>query len=239
MDRKIPIYGYKETRVDLQPSSQGSTVAIRLPTHGTSIFPSRTALKRSHVIEFPAAEDEEIFRQRHLATASSIYHRAHHGSPRSILWRVLENSRVLSLQAVDISKDTLKHKKHAPAANSTITLRLNFPNPILPSCIAFSDSREHDTLSVFVLTDNYHLYTLTLRPEHFQKSEASDGNVGDWCKTYLSSAFSFKHPHRLVALSADELLISLIDGGLLKLTRKSGGDGMPSYLQSCSFTNES
>jgi nuclear pore complex protein Nup160 len=231
MDRKIPFYDYKEMRVDLEPSSLGSTVAIRLPTHGTSIIPSRAAQKRSHIVELPVAEDEEVFRQRHLATASSIYHRAYHSSPRSILWRVLENGKVLSLQAVDISKNTIKQKKHTPAATAAITLRLHFPSPILPSCIAFSDSMDHDTLSVFALTESNHLYTLTLRPDHFQKTESSEGNVGDWCKSYLSSAFSFKHPHRLVALTADELLVSLIDGGLLKLSRKSGGDGMPPRQQ--------
>jgi nuclear pore complex protein Nup160 len=219
MDQKIPLYGYKETRVDLEPLSQGSTVAIRLPSHGGA---SRTTQKRSHIVKL--SEDEEIFKQRHLSTASSVYHRAHHSSPRSILWRVLENSTVLSLQAVDISKDTAKEEEHDP--HTPVTLRLNFPNPILPSCIAFSDSRDRDTLSVFVLTENYHLYTLTLRPAHFHKNKSLEADIDTWCKTYLSSAFSFKHPHRLVALTADELLVSLIDGGLLKLTRKSDGNGI-------------
>ena len=220
MSRKPPFYSYKITRIDLEPLSIGSTVATRLPSHGTSTFPTRT--KRSHIVELPVAEDEEIFRQRHLATAAAIYHRVHHGSPRSFLWRVLENGKVLSIQAVDISRDKTNQKKHAPSPKSKINLRLLLPSPILPSCVAFSDSREHDTLSVFVLTESYHLYTLTLRPEHFQKPEVSEGDVGDWCQTYLSSAFSFKYPHRLVALSAEELLVSLIDGGLLKLSRGSG-----------------
>ncbi|RDL42087.1 Uncharacterized protein BP5553_02066 [Venustampulla echinocandica] len=218
MESRSPVYAHKETRLDLDSSTQGSTVAIRIPSHGTSTWPSRTAQKRSHVVEIPIAEDEEIFRQRHLATAASVYHRAYHRSPRSFLWRILEGGKVLSIRAVDVSKQS-----NAPDAN--LTLRLSFPSPIVPACVAFSDSREHDVLSAFVLTESNHLFTLTLRPDFFRRALSTEGNVGDWCKSYLSSAFSFKHPYRLVALTADELLVSLIDGGLLKLSRKSGGDG--------------
>ena len=133
---------------------------------------------------------------------------------------MLENGKVLSIQPVDVSKPN----KKAPDAN--LTLRLTFPSPIAPSCIAFSDPAGHDFLSVHVLTQSNHLYTLNLRPDLFRKTSSTDGTTGDWCKSYLSSAFSFKHPHRLVALNAEELLVSLIDGGLLRLSRKAGGDGM-------------
>ncbi|CAG8982746.1 hypothetical protein HYALB_00001027 [Hymenoscyphus albidus] len=208
---------YKETRLDLESTAQGSTVAIRLPPHGLSLWPTRTA-KRPHIVEIPVAEDEDLFKQRHLATEASVYHRANKAFPRSFLWRVLENGKVLSIRAVDFSKPATKEESH-------LTLRLHLPSPALPSCIALSDSEEHDSLSVFVLTESNHLYTLTLRPDFFRKPASTEGNVADWSKSYLCAAFSFKHPHRLVALTADELLISLIDGGLLKLNRKSGGDG--------------
>lgn len=218
MESRSPVYAYKETRLDLDSSTQGSTVAIRIPSNGTSTWPSRTPQKRSHVVELPVAEDEDTFRQRYLATAASIYHRAYHKSPKSFLWRILEGGKVLSIRAVDVSKQS-------NALDANLTLRLSFPSPIVPACVAFSDSREHDVLNAFVLTESNHLYTLTLRPDFFRRALSTEGNVGDWCKSYLSSAFSFKHPYRLVALTADELLVSLVDGGLLKLSRKSGGDG--------------
>lgn len=214
----VPFNAYKETRLNLDPTTQGSTVAIRLPTHGASTWSSKTAQKRPHNADVGVAVDEGAFRQKQLATAASIYYRQHHKSPRAFLWRVLEDGKVLSIRAVDISRQAKE-----PDAN--ITLRLTFPNLIKHSCVAFSDSAEHDVLSAFVLTESSHLYTLSLRPDYFKRASSTEDNVGDWCKSYMPSAFSFKHAHRLVALNADEILISLTDGGLLKLGRKSGQDG--------------
>lgn len=217
MADKLLSYRHKETRINFESAIPGSTVAIRLPTHGTPSWSARAAQKRPLHADVPPAEDESTFKQRYLASAASIYHREHHQSPRSFLWRVLEDGRVLSIQVVDLCKQD-------KAVDAYLTLRLNFPSPIRQSCIALSDSREHDVLSVFALTESNHLYILTLRPEFFRKRASTEDNVGDWCKIYLSSAFSFKHPHRLVALGSENLLVSLHDGGLLKLDRVPGGD---------------
>lgn len=213
-----PFYAYKETRLNLDPAIQGSTISIHLPNHGASSWSSKQAQKRSSAAELAVAEDEGQFRQKYLATAASIYHRRHHKSPRSFLWRVLEDGKVLSIQPVDISRPT-------NAAEPNLTLRLTFRETIRPGCIAFSDSKDHDVLSVFVLTESKHLYTLSLRPDYFRKASSTEDNVRDWCKSYESSAFNFKTAHRMAALSADELVFSANDGSLLKLTRKSGGDG--------------
>lgn len=219
----VPFYAYKETRLNLDHAIQGSTVAVRLPSHGAPTWSSRTSQKRSHTADIGIAEDEGSFRQKHLATAASIFHRTFNKSPRSFLWRILEDGKVLSIRAVDVSR---QHN----AADANLTLRLILPSPIRPGCIAFSDSKEHDVLSTFVLTESNHLYTLSLRPDFLKRNSSIEDNVGDWCKSYLSSAFAFKTPHRLVDLSADNLLVSLYDGGLLRLSRISGGDGIsPPY----------
>ena len=212
---------YKETRLDLEASTFGSVVAIRLPQHGTSTatWPSRSQ-KRPAFSETSVAEDESAFKQKNIATGASIYHRTHHKTPKSFYWRILEDGKVLSIRVVDISKQT-------GSTDFNITLRLHVSDPIKPGCIAFSDSKEHDVLSAFVLTETNHLYTLSLRPEHFKKPSNTENNVGDWCKSYLSSQFAFRKPFRLVALNADELLVSYEDGELTRLTRKSGGDGEP------------
>jgi nuclear pore complex protein Nup160 len=211
-------YSYKETRLDLDPTTRGSTVSIRLPPHGASTWPSKTARKRSHITEIPVAEDESSFRHRYLATAASIYHRTHHKSPRSFLWRILEDGKVLAIRVVDVSSQV-------NAADANLSLSLSFPSRIIPACVAFSDSKEHDVLSAFVLTETNHLYTLTLRPDYFRRPSSTEDNVVDWCKSSLSSGVSVKKAFRLVALSADELLLSTTDGGLLRLSRISGGDG--------------
>lgn len=223
METFTPFYAYKETRLDLDATVQNSTVVIRLPGANAS----RGGQKRSHIAEIPIAEDENAFRQRHLATASSIYHRKHHKSARSFLWRVLEDGKVLSIRVVDISRQSA-------TADANLTLRLLFPSAIKPGCIAFSDSKDHDVLSAFVITESKDLFTLTLRPEFFRKSANTEDNASDWCKSYSCSTFGFKHPHRLVVLGSDELLVSLSDGGLIKFDRHSGADGKLSPLNLCS-----
>lgn len=218
MEVASPFYAYKETRLDLDPTTQGSTIAIRLPTHSSISYSSRASQKQSHIAEPSTAQDESTFREKHLATAASIYYRIHHKTPRSFLWRVLEDGKVLSIRAVDVSKQ-------ANLPDASLTLHLRFPESIMSGCIAFSDSKEHDVLSVFVLTESKLLYTLSLRPDYFRRPASTEDNVADWCKSYSSSVFSFKQPHRIVALSADELFVALQDGSLLKLERNSGGDG--------------
>lgn len=215
METSKQIYAYKETKLDLQPATQGSIISIRLPAPGAG---PKSPIKRSHGSDAPVAEDENTFRQYNLATAGSIYNRIHHKSPRSFLWRVLEDGRVLSIRAVDVSRQD-------KVADANLTLRLVFPGIIKPGCIAFSDSRDHDFLSVFVLTEAKYIYTLSLRPDFFRKPSSTEDNIGDWCKSYLSPTLGFKHAHRMVTLEPNQLLLAFYDGALLKLERNSGGDG--------------
>lgn len=216
METSKQIYAYKETKLDLQPATQGSIISIRLPAPGAG---PKSPIKRSHGSDAPVAEDENTFRQYNLATAGSIYNRIHHKSPRSFLWRVLEDGRVLSIRAVDVSRQD-------KVADANLTLRLVFPGIIKPGCIAFSDSRDHDFLSVFVLTEAKYIYTLSLRPDFFRKPSSTEDNIGDWCKSYLSPTLGFKHAHRMVTLEPNQLLLAFYDGALLKLERNSGGDGI-------------
>src|SRR5277367_4656737 len=153
-------YSHKETRLNFESAIPGSTVVIRLPTHGTSTS-SRAAQKRPLPTDIPPAEDENAFRQRHLASSASIFYRQHHQSPRGFLWRVLEDGKVLSIQAADLCKQD-------KSPDTYLTLRLFLPSPIRPHCIAFADDKQHDVLSVFVLAESNHLYTLTIRPEFFR-----------------------------------------------------------------------
>jgi nuclear pore complex protein Nup160 len=214
----VPSYLYKETRLNLESSIPSSTVLLRLPSPGTSTWSSKTAQKRPLPTDVPVAEDENAFKLRNLASAASIYNRQHHQSPRSFLWRVLEDSKVLAIRAFDLCKQDKTSDHH-------LTLRLTFPSAIRMNCIALADTKEHDVLSVYVLTESNYLYTLTLRPEFFRRRSATDDNVADWCKAYLPRALGPSHAHRLVSLGADSLLVSLHDGGLLKLDQRSGERG--------------
>ncbi|KAG9248812.1 nucleoporin Nup120/160-domain-containing protein [Calycina marina] len=213
-------YAFKETRLNLESVCQSSTVQIRLPGSRALTTWSKAAPRRSQGQDIPFAEDENAFKFKYLASVASIYHREHHKTPKSFLWRLLEDSKVLSINVVDVSGQS-------KAAEANLTLRLSFPSPVQSGCVALSDSPDHDILSVFVLLESNHLYTLTLRPEYFRKVSSTEDNVAEWCKIYSASAFGIasKTPHRLAALTADELLISQYNGELLRLVRKPGSDG--------------
>lgn len=212
---------YKETRVDLEPISPKSTIHIQIPAHGQSHRSSRTAQRRLPLGNVAVAEDEDAFAKRHLATSGSVYFRQNKRYPRSFSWRVLESHRVLELRSIDLTKS--EHDRH----EATLTLRLAFANTIRTGAVALSDPEEHDLLNVFVLTKGNELYTLTLRPEAFCRVAATEGNVGEWCKSFMPASFSISSPHRMLANGPYELFISLHDGRLLRLTRKAGDDGTP------------
>ncbi|KAI9732504.1 MAG: hypothetical protein M1818_007542 [Claussenomyces sp. TS43310] len=212
---------YKETRLNIESSVPGSTVIIRLPPHSSATWSSRAAQKRPLPIEIPLTEDENAFKQKYLASAASIYHRRYHKSPRSFLWRVLEDNKVLAIRVADLYKQDSTDK----APDYYLMLRLYFPDPIRPACIALSDSPDHDVVSAFILTEKNHLYTITLRPEFFLKRSSTVDNSADWCKVFMARAFGLHHPYKLFALNSHELMVSLHNGDLLKLDRQPGDHG--------------
>lgn len=112
-----------------------------------------------------------------------------------------------------------------PHHEANLLLRLEFPEKIIPHGVALADSEDHEVLSLFVVTRDRHLYTISLRQEFFRRVAAIDENVPDWCKVSCPAPLAFAHPHRLHASSPQELFISLDSGALLRLTRKAGDDG--------------
>ncbi|KAI9711627.1 MAG: hypothetical protein M1812_007150 [Candelaria pacifica] len=214
-----PFVLYKETRLSIEPAYHESVIHLPLPAHGllnrTFSSPARRQQRSSQLLP----QDENTFAKEHLATSGSVYVRKASSFPRNFLWRVLEGGKVLSVQSVDLNKPEKEGQ------NATLILRFNFPNLIRPGGIAFSDSEHHDPLNIFILTSSNDLYTLTIPSEFFYRPIATESNIENWCKTFLASSFSFRHPHRLSAHTPHQLLISTHDGGLLKLGRKAGDDG--------------
>lgn len=217
MNFKNTQYLFKETRLNLEPASTASVVNIKVPS------PKGKSYRRQQNGDKTAAEDENTFRLKQLATSSSLYHRKWHTSPRSFLWRLTEDGTVLSVRAIDVAK-----QEKGPDA--PLILNFRFSDAIQPSCIAFADPREHDALVMFVLDDSNCLYSFTLRPDYFRKRSAIEAGPGEACKVYQPSVFSFKHPHRMIAATADRIVVSLHDGGLVRLDRNRTDDGLcPSF----------
>lgn len=201
-------YLFKETRLNLEPPSQSSFVTIRVPSGSGS----RGRSKPSHDVE-----DETTFRLKNLATAASIYRRKWHDSPRSFLWRVLEDGTLLSIRAVDVGK---KDK----AADASLIINFHFTVPIQQGCVVFSDPEEHDALCVHVLDQSCYLYTFTLRPDLFKRKGAVDAGLPEICKVQAPAGLSFKYPHRMVAISANTLIVTVNDGGMIRFDKQKGDD---------------
>lgn len=220
---------YKDTRVDLRPYSPNTVVNIPIPTtHESAQRRTRFSVSSLTDSEEPAAKDEDEFARRYLATQGSIYFRKRRAYPRTFLWRVVNDNKVLEIQCVDLTKAGVEKFEY------NVTLRLDFQEDIIPSGVAFADLEDHEMLSVFVITASKQLHTLTLRPEFFRRTAAIDENVSEWCKSCVPAPLSFSYPHRLHASSPLELFISLDNGALLRLTRRSGDDG--NFLQNLTLS---
>jgi len=139
-----------------------------------------------------------------------------------VLYRVVENRKVLEVQAVDLQQDGTRPEV-------LITLRFDFANQIRQGTIAFAEAEREgsaNALVVFVSTAAGELFTLTLRTEAFVKSgfltDTTSGS-SDWCKVYQPNAFALKTPFKLLAKSETELWASMNDGSLAKLERPTLG----------------
>jgi nuclear pore complex protein Nup160 len=206
---------YKETRLNLEPASSSSIVQVRISSSSSH---GRTSLERTNGAGNLVDGDEKAWRAKAIASTSSIYYRKNHSSPRSFLWRVLDNDTILSIRAADVCK---QHKE----PDTTQIVNLRFPNGIRTSCIAFSDPAEHDALSVFVIDQSNLLYSITLRPDAFRKRAGLEDGLSEACKSYSPPGFGFKHPHRLVAVSSDQLIVTMHDGGILRFDKNRSHDG--------------
>ncbi|KAK2761563.1 hypothetical protein FQN54_001391 [Arachnomyces sp. PD_36] len=208
---------HKEIKVDVRPTCPNSAVNIPIPPQD-GVQRGKFSIPPSGPNE-PIARDEDAFANRYLATQGSVYFRQRRSYPRTFVWRVVDDNKVLEIQAADLTKSA--HENH----EASLTLRLIFQDNILPSGVALADLEDHEVLSVFVITEAKQLHTLTLRPEFFRRAGAIDENVADWCKICTPAPLAFAYPHRLHASSPLELFVALDSGALMRLTRKSGDDG--------------
>ncbi|KAL5888632.1 hypothetical protein ACKVWC_003889 [Pyricularia oryzae] len=222
MDSREPLFLYKETRLNLEP------------------FPCATVhlhLRASHASQRSdtngrASENDPTYRLKGLASSSAIFYRKHGGFPRAFLWRVLDSGYTLSVQPVDVCRPE-------QAADAPLTLHIHFPSPLKPNCIALADSKNSDALNVFAIDESNNLYALLLKADVFRKPSAVDAIPAESLEPFLPTAFSFKHVHRMVAVSSGQLLATLHDGGVLVFDRQSHSHGSSPAAWKETFYNSS
>lgn len=218
----IAPYLYTEARLNIEPTYHNSTLHISTESNG--LFPGR---KRPRTEDSVADQDEQAYAKRHLATEGSIFFRRKTRSPRSFLWRVLQDRKILEIQCVDLVQSRRNTQE------SVLTYALSLTNPIRQNGIAFADPEHLDALEIFVLTTSNELFTFVLSKGILLKSSVpppEELDTSSCFRCYKPTSFSFKHPYKLVATSSLELFISLHDGSLLRLDRKAGENGASTWL---------
>lgn len=220
MDPKAPVSSlalFKETRADLEPLTSGSVIQIQIPS--TSSFTARPRQQRRILKNTTGHRDEYTFTKCCIATSGSLYFGKFKRHPRSFLWRVLQEGKVLELRSVDLSKSSGETRE------ASYIIQFCFPAGLKHGGIALADSEDQEALNVFALTRGNELYTFTLRKDFFCLATASEEEVSRWCKASKPATFSISTPHSLIAASFRQLIVSLSDGRILRLTRNKDEDG--------------
>ncbi|KAL9604495.1 MAG: hypothetical protein Q9219_000460 [cf. Caloplaca sp. 3 TL-2023] len=215
MDDQVPstsLNAFIESRIGLDCINRGTVVQIQVPIPGAFSRASRP--QRRVVSSTAACQNEESFNSSCLASASSIFFGKSRRYPRSFLWRVLENDKVLDIRVVDLSKNDRESKE------ATVILQLGFSSAVRKGCVALQDDGEN-SLSVFVLTKSNELFTFTIPTNFFCDVPASEKNLESWCNVFSHATISLCNPQRLVAANPQQLVITSDDGGILRLNRKS------------------
>lgn len=211
---------YKEARLNIEPAFPGSTISITLPAKSANAIGFSTRPKRTVYDEKDTGNDDDAFTKRHLASDGSVYFRRRNTYPRSFLWRVLDERNTLEIQAVDLEND--ERSTH----EADLTLLLHFSSPIRPFCVAFAESNDQNSITVFAITTTNELYTLAVPCAFFSKEVASDIDIEHWCKRTTPALLHANIPYRLVAVGTDQLLVSLDNGSILRLLQENK-DGIP------------
>ena len=215
--------------MNLEPETVDSTVVLYIPSPPTLASrmvsrrqPPQPKQQQQQPALISGSEDETTFAKDHLASSAALHFRRKDVYPRSLLWRVLGGRNVLALRFVDFTR------RPQEGTEATAELRFIFPDPIRPAAVSVADDEDDDeVVNVFALTTSNQLYTIPLRSELFRAvgSARTTSTEAAWCKSYLSPSFAFRYPYRLVARTSRELVMTLHDGGLLRLTRQARDDG--------------
>ena len=205
---------YTEIAAQAAPATASSVLEFTIPRKNGSYDKSKYSARSTDT----HTKDERDYANHHLASAGNIYFReskAH--QPRSILWRVTGEQRVLELFPTDLSRSEDDTKE------AHLTLRFTFQDAILPAAIAVTDSETEAELHVFLTTSKNEIFHLRIHPNTFRTGDAISKDIGKWCSALEISSLAIETVFRLHAQSPFELVISYTSGKLQRLQRKKDG----------------
>lgn len=201
---------FTEARLNIEATSHESVLHIHAGKTAVS-NELRSQPQKSSI----GYQDEHDFAKHHLASESSIFFRQSRRSPRNILWRVLDERRAVHIESVDLLQDSRNR------TDSLLSFVVTFADPIRLGGLAFVDGQDRDAVHCFALTTSNQLISVTLRKEllNARIPLSADFDASGCIDQFGLSSFSFRHPYKLFALTPTDLLISLHDGGLLRLEK--------------------
>ena len=205
---------YTETAARAAPATISSVLDFSIPRKNGSYDRSRYSARSTDT----HTKDEQDYASHHLASNGDIYFReskAH--QPRSILWRVTGEQRVLELFPADLSRS------EDDTTEAHLTLRFAFQDPILPAGIATTDSDAEAEIHAFICTNKNEIFHLRIHPDAFRTADAISTGIGQWCSALEISSLAIETVFRLHAHSPLEVIICYTSGKLQRLRRKRDG----------------
>ncbi|OQO05016.1 hypothetical protein B0A48_08036 [Cryoendolithus antarcticus] len=203
--------------VSLSPSTPSKTLHIPTTTSLTTALFSGSR-KRPH--DEISGLDEEEYSSKYLATESSIFFRPAKKFPRCLLWRILEGRKVVEVRSVDL----LKEKDSDDEGG--LVFRIELPAPVMKGGVVLAELKGANGIEVFILTDTKELVTVTLRRDLLARRALPRGfEASSVVAKYSPSGLGFRHAFKMIAVTSTELMVSLNDGGLLRLERSAGETG--------------
>lgn len=199
------------TEIALRAAAGGQPILYEIPRKNGSIDDKSSSRRsKSHT------RDEEDYQSNYLSSDGNVYFRTKQDvTPRSCLWTVSGEDRVLQLQPADLARN------ERDTNEACLNLQFAFQDPIREHAIDISDSDHDDALHVFVSTTKNEVYHLTIPPRAFKSRDILEKDTKQWCYALEASSFSIDNVFRLRAQSPFELFVCYISGKIQRLLRKA------------------
>ncbi|RMZ78933.1 hypothetical protein DV737_g3714, partial [Chaetothyriales sp. CBS 132003] len=157
---------------------------------------------------------EAAFVAHHVAASANLYFRHNQIAPRCILWRVVEDRRVLELQPAALTRSDSDTKE------AYLTLKFRFQDRLLAGGVSISDSTAEHDLHVFVATANNEILHVRVPPVAFRQHESLSSDAEEWASPVEISSLSIDSAYRIVAHSPYELFIAYTSGTVQRVRRR-------------------
>lgn len=177
---------------------------------------------------------EDVYYAKCVATAGASFTRTKTSignEPRSIVWRVLQQSSILELDPVDLNlKSKVQLRK----------IRIHTPTPFISNCITVCENTDNGHIVIDFISESSYLYTITFSFTEFiinsLNSMSDHGHslieeyASNWRSIKYPYSFDLKKPHLLYAISHKELVVSTKEGLLVKMERTTTLGDISTFL---------